>query len=42
MHVQMKTSYDDDIRLVRHRATLLWYGLLALGLLPRARRRRAD
>ncbi|MCB1363836.1 MAG: branched-chain amino acid ABC transporter permease [Rhodobacteraceae bacterium] len=29
----MKTSYDDDIRLVRHRATLLWYGLLALGLL---------
>lgn len=33
MHVPMKTSYDDDIRLIGHRGTLLWYGLLALGLL---------
>ncbi|MCA8868095.1 MAG: branched-chain amino acid ABC transporter permease [Rhodobacteraceae bacterium] len=29
----MKTSYNDDIRLVRQRGTLVWYGLLALALL---------
>lgn len=33
MHVPMKTSYNDDIRLIRHRGTVVWYLLLALALL---------
>ncbi|MBZ0129568.1 MAG: branched-chain amino acid ABC transporter permease [Rhodobacteraceae bacterium] len=29
----MKTSYNEDIRLIRQRGTLVWYALLALALL---------
>ncbi|MCL4745244.1 MAG: branched-chain amino acid ABC transporter permease [Burkholderiaceae bacterium] len=33
MHVPMTTSYVQEIRLVRHRADGIWYGLLALAVL---------
>lgn len=33
MHVPMQTSYDEDIRLFRHRAAVLWYALLAAAVL---------
>ena len=33
MHVPMTTSYVQEIRLVRHGADGIWYGLLALAVL---------